>query len=147
MRKTLVAATAVGILVAPAAGVAFAQSAEPATVTGNEGFSSDANQPSYWGENCTKIEDFDGEDTMFVLPAGITFTQVIVKAAGPNVDPYTNTIFGEPPVSGEFVWADTNGNKAYDPGGKDGDKGISHVIWCGEPAETPTPTPTPTPPA
>jgi hypothetical protein len=113
-------------------GSASATDTDYATVTGHAAFSSDANNPAFWGDNCTKVEE-PGGDT-YVLPAG-TYTKVIVKAgAGDNA----NTIFAEPPTAGQTVWADTNGNNVFDPGGQDGDKTISHVILC---EGTPPPPP------
>ncbi|MCZ3386121.1 MAG: hypothetical protein LH630_03950, partial [Actinomycetia bacterium] len=65
------------------------------------------------------------------------YALVVVKAASKNVDPYTNTLF-ENASAGETVWADTNGNFTFDPGGKGGDKAISHIIVCdGEESSSP----------
>ena len=72
----------------------------------------------------------------YVLPAG-TYSKVIVKAGSGQ---FANTIFAAPPVAGQTVWADTNGNWTYDPGGRGGDKGISHVILCNGVPETPETT-------
>lgn len=109
-----------------------------ATVTGHEPFSSDANHPDYWGDNCEKIVD-GGNLTSYVLTQD--YELVVVKAGSKNVDPYTNTLFADA-SAGETVWADTNGNSTFDPGGKGGDKTISHIIVCG-PGETQSPSPSP----
>lgn len=111
-------------------GSASAADPDYALVTGHAAFSSDANNPNYWGDNCTKIEEPGG--TSYVLPEG-TYDEVIVKAGAGD---YANTIFADPPTAGQTVWADTNGNNTYDPGGQDGDKDISHVILC---KDTPPP--------
>ena len=67
------------------------------------------------------------DDTVsIVLPAG-NYSQVIVKAGAKR---YANTVFGEPPQAGQTVWADTNGDGVYNPGGRRGDKDISHLIYC-----------------
>ena len=125
----------------PWLGFGSAQAAEPtvyATVTGHESFSAAANKADYWGDNCEKIVD-GGSLTSYVLTQD--YDLVVVKAASKNVDPYTNTLF-EDASEGETVWADTNGNFTFDPGGKGGDKAISHIIVCGE-GETETPSPSP----
>jgi hypothetical protein len=106
------------------AGSASATDATYATVTGHAPFSEDANHPDYWGDNCTEGGGADGDS--YVLPAG-TYTKVIVKAGSGE---FANTIFAAPPKAGETVWADTNGNNVFDPGGQDGDKQISHTILC-----------------
>jgi hypothetical protein len=103
-----------------------------ATVTGHEPFSSDANQAEYWGETCEKIVD-GGSLSSYVLTED--YALVVVKSAASNVDPYTNTLF-EDASAGETVWADTNGNFTYDPGGQNGDKEISHIIVCEGEGET-----------
>ena len=67
------------------------------------------------------------DDTVsMVLPAG-DYSQVIVKAGAGT---YANTVFGEPPTAGQTVWADTNGDGVFNPGGRRGDKDISHLIYC-----------------
>lgn len=105
---------------------------------GHEAFDPDLNQPSAWceGQVGSKIEPVVGN--VFTLPEDAAL--VVVKAGAGE---YANTIFINP-VAGQSVWADTNGNLIYDPGGQGGDKDISHVIVCPV-LETPTPTPTPTP--
>ena len=138
--KRITAGLAAVVLVLAFAGTALAADA---TVTGHEAFSNEANQPSYWGDNC---EDADVSDVdSFVLPdIDGTYDQVIVKAGSGE---FANTIFDDP-AEGSTVWADTNGNFMNDPGGQDGDKQISHIIVCSDeevPAPTPTPTPVPTP--
>jgi hypothetical protein len=126
----------------PWLGLGAAQAADSvtyATVTGYEPFSSDANHPDYWGDNCEKIFDAGGIDS-YVLTHD--YELVIVKAGAGNVDPYTNTLFANA-SSGETVWADTNGNGVFDPGGQDGDKNISHIIACGPSDQSTSPSPSP----
>jgi LPXTG-motif cell wall-anchored protein len=126
----------------PWLGLGAAQAADTvtyATVTGYEPFSSEANNPEYWGDNCEKIFDAGGIDS-YVLTHD--YELVIVKAGASNVDPYTNTLFANA-SSGETVWADTNGNGVFDPGGQDGDKGISHIIACGPSDQSTSPSPSP----
>jgi hypothetical protein len=123
----------------PWLGLGAAQAADSvtyATVTGHEAFSSDANDPSYWGDNCEKIVD-GGSLTSYVLTK--SYDLVVVKSAASNVDPFTNTLFANA-SAGETVWADTNGNFTFDPGGQDGDKAISHIIVCW-PGESQSPSP------
>ena len=123
----------------PWLGLGSAQAADSvtyATVTGYEPFSAQANNPAYWGDNCEKIVD-GGSLTSYVLTQD--YDLVVVKSASKNVDPYTNTLFANA-SSGETVWADTNGNGVFDPGGKNGDKAISHIIVCG-PGESESPSP------
>jgi LPXTG-motif cell wall-anchored protein len=133
-RKTRAARWGGALLVAlaplPWLGFGSAQAADSAvyaTVTDHEAFSSDANQADYWGDDCEKIID-GGSLSSYVLTRD--YALVIVKAGAGNVDPYTNTLFADA-SRGETVWADTNGNSSYDPGGQGGDKTISHIIVCG----------------
>ncbi len=133
-RKTRAARWGGALLVAlaplPWLGFGSAQAADSvvyAEVTGHEAFSSDANHADYWGDDCDKIVD-GGSLSSYVLTKD--YALVIVKAGAGNVDPFTNTLFANA-SAGETVWADTNGNSVYDPGGKNGDKTISHIIVCG----------------
>jgi hypothetical protein len=114
-----------------------------ATVTGHQAFSADANHEDYWGKDCSKIEDVEGSlGSSYVLTND--YDLVVVKAGS---DAYANTLFANA-TAGQTVWADTNGNNTFDPGGQDGDKGISHIIFCGPaPEETPAVTPEATPEA
>lgn len=107
------------LLLAPSA------SATPtyAAVSSHEAASAAANNPSYWGQGCTKIEDPGGSS--YVLAED--YSRVIVKAGSGE---FANTVFDQP-SAGQTVWADTNGDNAYNPGGQDGDKQISHIILCG----------------
>ena len=139
MKTTRISAGVAAIVLSLAfAGTALAADA---TVTGHEAFSSDANHPDYWGENCEDAGVSSGDS--YVLPdIDGTYDRVIVKSGSGD---FANTIFDNP-AEGSTVWADTNGNFENDPGGPDGDQGISHIIVCTAQAEeTPTPTPTPTP--
>ena len=136
-RAPLALATALALVAAMFSIGISPASADPvfATVTGHEKFSSDANKVGYWcGElGGTKVNP---GGSSYVLPAG-AYSQVIVKAGSGT---YANTIFAKPPEAGETVWADTNGDKTYNPGGPGGDKGISHVILCNGVPETPETT-------
>ncbi len=119
---------------------AGAGSAVYATVDGYEAFSSDANHPDYWGDDCHNIAG--GSFSSYVLDQD--YDKVIVKAGAGE---FANTIFNDA-AEGETVWADTNGDGVFNPGGPGGDKQISHIIVCA-PKTTPTPTettetPTPT---
>ena len=126
-----------GLLALTSAGIASATT-EYATVTGHAAFSAAANTVEYWcgTDGGTKVEDPGGSS--FVLPAGV-YAKVIVKA---GVGPFANTIFAAPPTAGQTVWADTNGDGTYNPGGQHGDKTISHVIMCNGPTPTTTTTAT-----
>ena len=136
----ITAGVAAVVLVLAFAGTALAADA---VVTGHEAFSNEANQPSYWGDNCEDVGVSDVDS--YVLPdIDGTYDLVVVKSGSGE---FANTIFDNP-AEGSTVWADTNGNFMNDPGGQDGDKQISHIIVCvdeTEPTPTPTPEPTPTP--
>lgn len=113
-----------------------------ATVTGYAAGTAANNHASTWGKDCVKIVD-GGSLTSYVLTAD--YSLVIVKAGSERANAgHVNTLFADA-SAGETVWADTNGNGVFDPGGRHGDKAISHIIVC--PAEAqPTPSqPTPTP--
>jgi hypothetical protein len=112
-----------------------------ATVDGYEANSSAANNPDNWESGdlvCDKIDDLSIDS----WETDADYALVVVKAGAGNVDPYTNTIF-ENTSKGEVVWADTNGNGTFDPGGQGGDKQISHIIVC-NPEQTTTTTTTTT---
>ena len=130
------------------------------------------NNPLLWqdmgyGLLCWKLEPFT--ETVFTLPNPIdlpagapkgnwVYSNVIVKAGSLTADPTTfqaNTLFPKP-GPGSAVWADVNGNGIYDPGGKGGDKAISHIVICADlltqssapsPTQTAGGTPAPTTPA
>jgi hypothetical protein len=112
-----------------------------ATVTGYAEGTPANNNVETWGDNCSKLDGDNIGDTY-------TLTQdwdlVVVKAGSESSAPgFVNTLFANP-LAGQTVWADSDGNGSW----SEGDKGISHIIFCGdEPEETPTPTPevTPTP--
>jgi cobalamin biosynthesis Mg chelatase CobN len=122
------------------AGTAFA--ATYATVSGHAAASAESNSADYWsdlyGLDCEKIYDGEG-DEIDSWEADADYAVVIVKAAGQNVGDNANTIF-ENVSEGETVWADTNGNNTFDPGGQDGDKNISHIIVCENEETTTTST-------
>ncbi len=138
---------------------------------------SDFNNPLTWqklgyGAMCWKLEPFTDADYFFTLPyplqlpAGAAageweYSNVIVKAGSltaSSPEYQTDTVFAAP-QPGQRVFADINANGIFDPGGKTGDKAISHIVICaklkGAPAPTtqatasptvsPTPTATPTP--
>lgn len=136
----------IGALIAAAAltlsfaGMALAADSY-ATVDGHAPFSADANHADYWetdGLTCEKVYDGEGSE-IFTWPADKDYAKVIVKAGADNVGDNANTIFIDV-AQGELVFADTNGNNTADPGGKDGDKAISHVIVCVAAATTTTTT-------
>jgi hypothetical protein len=122
------------------------------------------NNPLVWqnegyGTMCWKLEPFT--ETSFVLPDPIqwpgakpagewVYSNVIVKAGSLTADPTTfqvNTLFPAP-GKGSMVWADVNGNGIYDPGGRTGDKAISHIVICVKLASsTPAPAVTQSPQA
>jgi hypothetical protein len=131
-RTKLTALIGAGVLSFALFGVASA-APDYATVSGHQASTAENNNPSFWGEDCTKLDENEGDlgaaDSSYVLSAD--YSKVIVKAgsdqsAGDNA----LTIFDNP-TAGQTVWADTNGNNTFDPGGKDGDKTISHIIFCG----------------
>jgi hypothetical protein len=109
-----------------------------ATVTGYAEGSAANNNPDTWGDNCTKLDE-PGVDT-YELTAD--YDLVIVKAGSDvSTDDHANTLFADA-KAGQTVWADSNGSGAFD----EGDKQISHIIFCGPaPEVTPAPTPEVTP--
>jgi hypothetical protein len=129
-RKRLSALLAAGALGFFVVGTVMA-GAEPdwATVTGHAPHSATDNDPGTWGQDCWKLEAGEGdlglEDDWYVL--GASYGLVVVKAgSGENA----NTLFANA-SAGEAVWADVNGNNVFD----EGDKGISHIIFCDEQEE------------
>jgi hypothetical protein len=105
-----------------------------AEVTGHAASSDGSNQADFWDEEglpaCYKIEDRSVADQQSYLLSQ-DFRLVVVKSANEAAleGPYSNTLF-EGASAGETVWADTNGNSTFDPGGDGGDKEISHIIFC-----------------
>ena len=93
-----------------------------ATVDGHQAFSAEANNPAYWGADCTNVEG--GAFDSYLLTNDSA--KVIVKAGS---EQFANTLFNDA-AAGETVWADTNGDTLFNPGGQDGDKQISHIIVC-----------------
>ena len=138
-RASLALATALSLIAANVAiettPASAAASPVFATVSDHDPFSSDANKVGSWCGDLGGTKVSPGGSS-YVLPAG-TYSKVIVKAGSGE---FANTIFAAPPLAGQTVWADTNGNLAYDPGGRGGDKGISHVILCNGVPETPETT-------
>jgi hypothetical protein len=143
--KKLTALLGAGALVFAMAGTALGGGVEYATVSGHAASTSDNNSPDFWGEDCTKFNAGEGDlgsgVDSYVLSSD--YTKVIVKAGSTNQgDPNGLTIFDNP-TAGQTVWADTNGDNVFNPGGQGGDKNISHIIFCG-PSETTTTTTTTT---
>lgn len=105
-----------------------------ATVTGHMASTSDNNEASWWedfGEGydeCTSLNAGEGDlgaevDTYLLAES---YELVVVKAGSTNQgDPNTLTLFANA-SAGETVWAD------YFPDGVfgEGDKNISHIIFC-----------------
>jgi Prealbumin-like fold domain len=114
------------------AGTTLAVDPDYATVTGYAPATEDNNHAETWGDNCAALPG--GNVDSFVLPAldeGLVYSLVIVKA-GSDANG-NNTLFGNP-SAGQTVWADSNENGDFDPGGQGGDKQISHMIACTEEA-------------
>jgi len=113
---------------------------EWATVTGYAPGTAANNNPATWGNDCTKLDE-PGVDT-YVLTQD--YDLVIVKAGSEeSAAGHVNTLFADA-KAGQTVWADSNGSGAFD----EGDKQISHIIFCGPtPEETPAATPEVTPEA
>ena len=129
--KKLTAVAGASALVFALSGTALAVTY--ATVDGHEAFSAAANNAEYWGEDCTKINTGEGglgdNDQLFEL--GASYGKVIVKSGSGS---FANTIY-EDAAAGESVWADTDGNSAFDGT----EPNISHIIFC-DPLETTTTT-------
>jgi hypothetical protein len=123
-------------LITPGAALA---TANYATVDGHQAFSPEANHADYWGKHCDKYvipEDVKYDD--YVISQN--YDLIVVKAGSGE---FANTIFSNV-KGGQTVWADTNGNNKFDAGGQDGDKNISHIIYCGPDETTATETSTTT---
>lgn len=147
---TIVVIVALFIVAHLVAGVALATPTY-ATVDGYEAHSSEANHPRYWcpvprykaGENSEEVSFSGSTYTVEAFGDVSEFSLIVVKSGSGQ---FANTIF-EDVSAGQTVFADTNGNGISDPGGRHGDKDISHLIFCWEvtPSATPTPTAEPTP--
>ncbi len=113
-----------------------------ATFTGSAAGGPDNNHPDTWGADCIDGPQDPGDT--YVLKQD--WDLVIVKAGSEESAPgHVNTLFANA-TAGQTVWADSNGDGTFDQG----DKGISHIIFCGpadEETSTPTATPTDTPTA
>ena len=104
-----------------------------ATVTGYAEGGSDNNHPATWGADCIDGPQDPGDT--YVLDQD--WDLVIVKAGSEESAPgHVNTLFANA-TAGQTVWADSNGDGTFDQG----DKGISHIIFCG-PVDEETSTPT-----
>jgi hypothetical protein len=130
----VVAGLTTAALVGPGAGAA---SADPvwATVTGHADGDNTKNNVEYWeeltGTDCTKIDSVDGSlGSTYVL--GADYALVVVKAGSDQSATWPNTLFANA-LFGQTVWADSDGSNTFN----EGDKGISHIIFCG-PRETTT---------
>ncbi len=119
---TLVAA---GALLFALAGTALA-TVVYATVDGHMAATSDNNNPSWWPTNfdvfpvtsCTSVEDtslsLGDSGHTYVLTQG--YKLVVVKAASvESAGDNSLTLFYNP-SAGQTVWADTDGDNAYNPG-------------------------------
>ena len=114
---TMLAATALVGLLAPSVLAATVY----ATVTGHQAHSNEANAADFWGDNCTKNEAIGNQEVdTFVLTEN--YALVVVKSGSGE---FANTLFANA-SAGETVWADTNGNNAFD----EDDHAISHIIFC-----------------
>lgn len=110
-----------GVLTLTFAGTALGTDPVWATVDGHTDGDSAKNDPSYWGENCSKIDNL----SIYTWEADDDYSLVVVKSASDAAVEAPNTIF-EDVSKGETVWADTNANDVFD----EGDKQISHIIVC-----------------
>jgi hypothetical protein len=143
MKRSRLVAMLGGLMLLGVFTVGTAAAADYATVTGHAEGTAANNNPDAWGNDCTKIDAVDGNlGDSYVLTND--YDLVVVKAGSGE---FANTLFADA-KSGQTVWADTNGDSIFNPGGQDGDKNISHIIFCGPaPEETPAPTPEVTPEA
>ena len=116
------------------AGTTLASDPVYAAVSGYAVASEDNNHADAWGDNCETLSGVGNVDSyeLPALGAGLAYDLVVVKAGSEGTG--NNTLF-ENASAGETVWADTNENHAYDVGGPDGDKQISHVIVCTKPTD------------
>ena len=103
-----------------------------ATVTGYADGTPENNSPATW-EALTPEDDtcvdagVNGVATWVLpdLPAGTTYTLVVVKAGSEQSAEQVNTLFASP-SEGQTVWADSDGDGVF----SEDDKGISHIIVC-----------------
>ncbi len=139
--KKLSALVAAGALAFALTGTA---TADPvwATVTGHMASTSENNAAEWWEssgyDNCFKWNagqgDLGVDQATYVL--GASYALVVVKAgSSAGDDPNSLTLFANA-SAGETVWADSNGSNAFD----EGDKNISHMIFCDEQETTTTTT-------
>ena len=135
-----VGASLLVLAMAPWLGLAAASAADPvyAKVTSHETNDPKFNDPTTWaklypGATCTKLGGT--LDRTYVLTQD--YVAVIVKAGSNQPGNDANTIFAAP-KAGETVFADSNGDFTFN----DGDKQISHIIFC---TANPSPTTAVTP--
>lgn len=142
--KRLAALLGAGALVLAVSGTALANGTSWATVTGHGTATSDNNNPDWWEDDANEPEGLDLEDC-FKYDAGEgdlgedqatyllskSYELVVVKAGSAQSAEYSLTLFANA-AAGETVWADSNGSDAFD----DGDKNISHIIFCDEVGES-----------
>jgi LPXTG-motif cell wall-anchored protein len=103
----------------------------------------DYNKPETWvkdgfGDECWKIEP---GGSSYVLPnpptppsgrTGAVYSTIKVKAGSLTSDDpdfQVNTVFVDP-APDTMVWPDSNKDGVFNPGGRTGDKEISHIILC-----------------
>ncbi|MEN9803923.1 MAG: hypothetical protein RIS41_770, partial [Actinomycetota bacterium] len=103
----------------------------------------DYNKPETWvkdgfGDECWKIEP---GGSSYVLPnpptppsgrTGAVYSAIKVKAGSLTSDDpnfQVNTVFVDP-APDTMVWPDSNKDGVFNPGGRTGDKEISHIILC-----------------
>ena len=128
-RSRLLALVGGAALVAALVPSAFgADPVDYATVTGYAAGGSDNNHVDTWeklsGLDCTKTADGANLGDTYLLTSD--YELVIVKAGSDASTDFVNTLFADA-SAGETVWADSNGDGIFNAG----DKGISHIIFCG----------------
>jgi hypothetical protein len=131
--KQVGAGAAALALVFALAGTASAETVW-ATVTGHAASTAENNNPDFWEtgdiEECFKLNTGEGDlgDDQATYELGASYELVIVKAgSSANLGDNALTLFANA-SAGETVWADSNGNNVFD----EGDKNISHIIFCDE---------------
>ena len=135
LMKQVGAATAALALVFALAGTASAVT-DYATVTGHAASTSDNNNPDWWEtgdfSECTKLDKGEGDLGLDVGEYTLTASyELVIVKAGSEQSSGDNalTLFADA-SAGETVWADSNGTEGDGP--DEGDKTISHIIFCDE---------------
>ena len=102
----------------------------PAPITGHAPWAAELADIDHWDGQCTELEDLAIGDrinpTHYELTADYA-TVVVISGRGPSAI----TTYGDA-RAGQSVWADTDPDGQFFPGGPTGDHRIDSVILCGD---------------